>query len=170
MLVDDLEAKIAEQLERTVHLIGLLPSGQVQWKPALPNAWSAGEVLGHILDCTAGLCAVLYAANPEALAHFAALRDLPVNQACGPAEACDRIGMYHRHIGEGFALLDDSDLGRLLPTVFVTAGESLLTLLLGNLEHLINHKHQLFTYLKLMGVSGGTPDLYHFRSEPPYVV
>ncbi len=37
------------------------------------------------------------------------------------------------------------------------------TLLLGNLEHLINHKHQLFTYLKQMGVPVATPDLYRFR-------
>jgi hypothetical protein len=163
MLVDDLEAKIAEQLERTVHLMGLLPAGQVQWRPAIANAWSAGELLGHILDCIAGLCAVLYAANPEALPHFAALRARAVNHDCGPAEACERVGIYSRHLREGFAVLGDADLARLLPTVFVPAGESLLTLLLGNLEHLINHKHQLFTYLKWMGVNVGTPDLYHFR-------
>jgi len=38
-----------------------------------------------------------------------------------------------------------------------------LTLLLGNLEHLINHKHQLFSYLKQMGVPVATPDLYQLR-------
>jgi hypothetical protein len=32
------------------------------------------------------------------------------------------------------------DLGRKLPTVFVTEGEPIVNLLLGNLEHLINHK------------------------------
>jgi len=37
--------------------------------------------------------------------------------------------------------------------------------MLGNLEHLINHKHQLFTYLKLMGESVGSRDLYRFRGE-----
>jgi len=47
--------------------------------------------------------------------------------------------------------------------VFVAEGETVLTLLLGNLEHLINHKHQLFLYLKLAGVSASTPDLYQFR-------
>jgi hypothetical protein len=38
-----------------------------------------------------------------------------------------------------------------------------MTVMLGNLEHYINHKHQLFFYLKLLGVKVGTPDLYHFR-------
>ena len=74
-----------------------------------------------------------------------------------------RIDIYSAHIEEGFALLTDDDLARRVPTVFVAQGESVLTLLLGNLEHLINHKHQLFNYLKQMGVPVATPDLYRFR-------
>ncbi len=41
----------------------------------------------------------------------------------------------------------------------------LLTLLLGNLEHLINHKHQLFVYLKMMGMNVKTSDLYCSRAS-----
>jgi len=102
---------------------------------------------------------------PEQLAHFEQLRDLPVNHRCPPQEALNRLGLYAANIEDGFALLTDADLGRLLPTVFVPAGEAILTLLLGNLEHLINHKHQLFTYLKQMGVEVTTRDLYRFRGE-----
>jgi hypothetical protein len=51
----------------------------------------------------------------------------------------------------------------MLPTVFAT--ESVMTLLLGNLEHLINHKYQLFVYLKLLGVSVGTGDIYCWRGS-----
>lgn len=164
MLTDDLASKIEEQIERTVHLIALVPPDQLTWRPGIPGAWSTGEVLGHLLDCLAGFCAVVYKANPGPLSHFSALRSLPVNQACAPLEACRRIELYRRHIREGFAILDDSALCQKLPTVFVAEGESLLTLVLGNLEHLINHKHQLFMYLKLMGVPAGTPDLYQFRA------
>jgi hypothetical protein len=69
------------------------------------------------------------------------------------------------HIEEGFALLADEDLARQIPTVFVPQGEALLTLLLGNLEHFINHKHQLFSYLKALGVPLGTCDLYVWRGR-----
>jgi len=160
-----LVSKIDEQIERSVHLTGCVPAEQLQWRPPIPGAWSVGELLGHLLDCLAGFCAVLYAANPERLRHFADLRRLAVNHVCGPDEARERIGLYRLHIDQGLALLKDADLDRKLSTVFVADGETLLTLLLGNLEHLINHKHQLFMYLKLMAVNVGTRDLYRFRGE-----
>jgi hypothetical protein len=163
-LAGALAAKIGEQVERTAHLIGLIPSGRLRWTPPIHGAWTFGELLGHLLDCMAGICAVLYAAHPEEMAHFVELRELPVNFACAPEEACERIGVYRARIEEGFAVLRDGDLGRRLATVFVADGEAVLTLLLGNLEHLINHKHQLFTYLKLLPVSVGTSDLYCLRS------
>jgi hypothetical protein len=52
-----------------------------------------------------------------------------------------------------------------VPTIFVPEGETLATILLGNLEHLINHKHQLFFYLRVLGVSAGTQDLYRLRGS-----
>jgi uncharacterized damage-inducible protein DinB len=156
-------SKIQEQIERTVHLIGLLPAEPCEWRPPIAGAWTVGELLGHLLDCLAGFCAVLQAAYPERLAAFAALRNLPVNQVCGPAEARERIEAYRQSIEHGCAVLNDAGLERKLPTVFVAEGEPVMTLLLGNLEHLVNHKHQLFVYLKLMDVDVGTPDLYQFR-------
>jgi len=156
-------AKIHEQFERASHLIGLLPDDQMDWAPAIPNTWPLGTLLGHLLDCAAGFCAVLAAFEPRRLAHFAQLSELPVNHRCSPAQAVSRMTIYRVHIDEGFALLTDADLGRPLSTIFVKQGEPLLTLLLGNLEHLINHKYQLFTYLKLLGASVSSQDLYHFR-------
>lgn len=162
-LCDAVLAKIEEQIERTVHLIVRIPDGALQWQPPTPNTRSTELLLGHLLDCLAGFCAVLVAANPEPLAHFSELRALPVNHACPGEDAVNRITAYRGRIEEGFALLTDADLARPVGTVFVAAGEPLLTLLLGNLEHLINHKHELFTYLKLMGVAVSSGDLYRFR-------
>ena len=131
--------------------------------PGFPGEWPVEMLLGHLLDCLAGFCAVLAAAEPERLAHFSELRNLPVNHACPPADAIHRMAIYSARIDEGFALLEDASLARSIPTAFVERGETVLTLFLGNLEHLINHKHQLFTHLKSMGVNVSTRDLYRFR-------
>jgi hypothetical protein len=157
--------KIQEQIDRTSHLISLLPEDRSDWKPATPNTWPVAMLLGHLLDCLAGFCAVLQAVEPARLTHFSELRKVPVNEACSPRDAISRLALYQAHIDQGFALLDDHRLAATVATVFVPSGETILTLLLGNLEHLINHKHQLFTYLKQIGVDVSTRDLYRFRGE-----
>jgi DinB family protein len=155
--------KIQEQIASTVHLIELLPVDRLKANPETPGEWPVEMLLGHLLDCLAGFCAVLAAAEPERLAHFSELRSLPVNHPCSPDEAIHRIAIYSDRIDEGFALLEDASLAQSISTAFVERGETVLTLLLGNLEHLINHKHQLFTHLKRMGLSVSTRDLYRFR-------
>ena len=155
-------SKLEEQIERTDHLISLVPPDKLEWKPAT-DFLRLCEVLGHLLECLAGFCATLYAVNPERLAHFIRLREQPVNHCCGIDEARARVREYAEHIREGFDLLDDAALARRVSTVFEPAGEPLMTIMLGNLEHLINHKHQLFSYLKLLGVEAGTRDLYKPR-------
>ena len=162
-LCDALLSKIDEQIERCGHLLDLLPENRLEWQPPIPGAWPPGVLLGHLLECMAGVCAVLYAVEPDRLRHFADLRSLPVNHLCGKDEALERIAAYRDHIHQGFALLQDDALSRRVPTIFTGEGESVLTLLLGNLEHLINHKHQLFTYLKLLDVNVSSGDLYCFR-------
>jgi hypothetical protein len=162
-LCDALLAKVHEQIEKTAHLIRLVPPEHAAWRPPVGDGWPLNVLLGHLLECAAGFCAVLAAAAPERLAHFAELRKLPVNHACPPGDAIPRLELYRAHIDEGFAALDDARLAEPLPTIFVAHGEPLLTLLLGNLEHWINHKHQLFTYLQQMGVTVKTGDLYRFR-------
>jgi hypothetical protein len=156
-------AKIEEQIERLDHLLSLTPPDRLDWQP-MPGVRPVGKLAGHLLECLAGFCATFYALAPDRLAHFARLREQPVNHRCEVEEARRRIGEYGKAIREGFATLTDADLPRLVPTVFVPRGEAVLTLLLGNLEHLLNHKRELFGSLKAMGVRVSTPDLYRFRA------
>jgi len=155
-------AKVAEQVERAHHLLNLVPPDKTEWRPT-PGAMRVCDLLGHLLECLAGFCATLYVIDKDRLAHFARLRNLEVNHCCGITEAHLRMGDYMGCIEEGFALLTDEALALNVPTVFAAEGETVLRLLLTNLEHFINHKYQLFFYLKMMGVSAGTSDLYSLR-------
>ena len=163
LLCASLFAKVDEQLERTTHLMTFVPHNMLSWSPGMPRALSMGFLLGHFLECCAGLCAALYAAKPARLRHFLDLKAGEVNHDCTLLEARERIAAYQAHIREGFNVLEDADLSMIVPTVFVPSGELLLTLLLGNLEHMVNHKHQLFMYLRLIGEDVSSKDLYHFR-------
>jgi DinB superfamily len=171
-ITESLAEKVFEAIERTQHLVSLVPTERLAWRPNfpahLPAANDLGRTLGHLLDCLAGFCAVFHRAFPAELAEFADLRSLPVNQSCSPPEASQSINRYSLQIEKGFRYCSDADLARKIPTVFVPEGEPLVTLLLGNLEHLLNHKYQLFLYLKLAGVNVSTRDIYRFRgpSEP----
>ena len=161
-LAGALFSKLEEQIELTDHLITLIPPDKLEWKP-LADSFRVCDLLGHLLECLAGFCAALHTADPDRLAHFARLRELKVNHCCGVEEARDRIRVYASHIRQAFDLLCDDDLSRRIQTVFVPEGAALMTILLGNLEHLINHKHQLFFYLKLLGAPMTTGDLYKLR-------
>lgn len=162
-----LEQKVRETMERTDHLVSLVPVNRLEWHPellsGLPPASDLGHLLGHLLDCMSGFCAAFYAAFPSELPDFVELRSMSVNQSCLPEKTRTNIALYAARIERGFHCCADADLSRKIPTVFVPEGETLLTILLGNLEHLINHKYQLFFYLKLAGLSLDSRDIYVWR-------
>jgi hypothetical protein len=164
-MVESIRLKVREQIQKTEHLIRLIPPDRIEWNPHWPGGSSdIGHLLGHLLDCLAGFCAVFHASFPQQSQGLLELRSLPVNHFCKPDEALARLQAYETHIEAGFELSTDRDLQRMLPTLFATA-ESVMTLLLGNLEHLINHKYQLFVYLKLLGVPVTTRDIYCWRGN-----
>ena len=168
-IVHSVEEKVLETIERTLHLVALVPANRLEWRPEspanLPAGNDLGHLLGHLLDCLAGFCAALYAAFPAELADLGDLRSLPVNQFCEAEEAQTKMKLYIAAIERGFRSCADADLARRIQTVFTPEGETLMTILLGNLEHLINHKYQLFFYLKLAGVPVVSRDLYKWRGD-----
>lgn len=169
-LASSVHAKIQEGVDRTSHLVGLVPDDLMHWRPAtgaasLADIVDLGHLLGHLLDCVAGFCAALQAAFPSALREFEEIRELEVNHSCRPDDAAARLHQYSGCISKAFEFCSDEDLARRIPTVFAPEGERLITLLLGNLEHLTNHKYQLFFYLRLLGVSVNTGDLYRLRGD-----
>jgi uncharacterized damage-inducible protein DinB len=156
-----LQTKVEQQVERVLHLLSLVPHDKLEWRP-VEGVFRIGDLLGHLLECLAGFCAVFYGANPDRLKHFSALKSKPVNYACSADEAKQRIDEYLNSIREGFELLTDEDLSRVIPSVFAQDGEPVLSMLLNNFEHLVNHKYQLFFYLRLLGIEASTRDLYIF--------
>src|SRR5262245_25129101 len=116
-----LRAKILEQIDRTIHLTQFLPA-DLGLRP-VDGGWSFEQLLEHLLVSLAGFCAVLAAVYPDELAHFQRLRGVRPTGAFA-----ERAGVYRAHIEEGFEVLSDEALSKMIPTVFVPAGEPVLTL------------------------------------------
>jgi hypothetical protein len=169
-IVDSVAEKVMEAIERIEHLVSLVPANRLEWRPELPPPASRvgnfGELLAHLVVCLSGFCAAFYRAFPGQLADFVDLRSMAVYDSCSPAEARAKISLYAAQIQRGFRCCTDEDLARQIPTVFVPEGQALLKVLLGNLEHLTNHKYQLFFHLKLAGVPVGSRDIYKWREVP----
>ncbi|MGB8323776.1 MAG: hypothetical protein WCE52_12530 [Candidatus Acidiferrum sp.] len=166
-----LEEKVQGAVGRTEHLVSLVPADRLNWRPDPANeeiceVIDLGHLLGHLLDCMAGFCAAFLAAYPKELAEFVKLKSARVNHFCTPREWKERIGIYKEGIAKGFQLCTDEDLKRPIATIFMPKGEVLGSILLNNLEHVLNHKYQLFFYLRLLGVFVGTEDLYDLKKAP----
>ncbi len=168
-VIQSFHEKIRAHIRGLRQLLDHVPGEHLAWQPEPRGDGRPfvrlDELLGHHLECLAGFCAVLQRARPERLSHFSLLEKRPRNHRCSLEEARQEISVYQRYIDEGFGLLTDDDLRRELPTVLQVEPRSVSLLLLDNLEHLSNHKYQLFFYLRLLGVPVGTPELYGLTNE-----
>lgn len=164
-LCDIFFQKLEHQVDRCLRLCSLIPADTVAWTPPLPRGIPLSQLLAHLGECLAGFAAVLRAAYPAELAHFIDLKRLLAREYPSVQDATGKIGEFRERIREGFGMLRDEDLSRMIPTVFVPAGEALLSLLLTNLEHLASHKYQLFVYLRILGVQVESRDLYYFSGQ-----
>ena len=153
-----LAARILEDAELIGEMLTLTPEGRGDWQPDWPPSiageppFPMAQLSAHLAESLAGVCACLHRLYPVELAHFDKL-----------GQSAASFSTLHQAARAGFDLLADADLTRPLPTVFSPEGAPFLETLLINWKHLLQHGHQLFLYLKLMGVPVGTRHLYRFR-------
>ena len=149
-------ARIDEDFALVEEMLALLPAGCEGWRPAWPGdlPFTVAELVAHLAESFGGVCAC-----------FARLLNLRKVETVGltVGESREVMAAYRLQVREAFELMEDEDLVRVIPTYFVPEGEPFLAVLLTNWKHVNHHAHQLFIYLKLLGVPVGTRHLYRFR-------
>ena len=149
-------ARIDEDFALVEEMLALLPAGVEGWRPAWPGdaPLTVEELAAHLAESFGGVCACF--------AKLLSLRKVEtVGLSVGESGAV--MAAYRAQVREAFELMEDADLVRVIPTYFVPEGEPFLAVLLTNWKHVNHHAHQLFIYLKLLGVPVGTRHLYRFR-------
>lgn len=151
--------RLEEDLALVEELLALVPPGSDAWRPSWPGErpFSVAELAAHLAESAAGLCACCARLRPDlAIRKVERLGDTP-------AESAAMVAEYRQELRRARLAIVESDLTRTIPTYFVRDGEPFLGILLTNGKHLNHHAHQLFTYLKLLGVAVNTRHLYRFR-------
>lgn len=159
--VHSLAERVDDQLDRLIHLAEIIPEGWQAKVPPLPietfpDQRTLGELLVHLTESLDGLCGTLYNVDPTRFVRLLELRQ------DGPREQSSRFRLYRVALAQAFESLNDEDLAVNVRSPFRKEGETVLARVLVNLEHIINHKHELFIALKLLGLNLGTADLYRF--------
>jgi hypothetical protein len=166
-IVDVLARKVDEDLVLIEDMLKMVPEGKGEWGPDWPSAsgeaaFSVERLERHLVEACAGLCACFVRLHGGRLSQFEALKARVI---AGEEPSAALIAACRAHIAEGFAVTTDADLSRLIVTYFAPHGEPILETLLANWKHVNHHEHQLFLYLKLLGVPVSTQHLYRFKTR-----
>jgi hypothetical protein len=161
-LVEALRVKVGEAVERTDHLALLRKAACLAAGKAAQqlNAMDVGHLLGHLRLSFRFLCRFQSLPEHPRILISPGLAE-PLLLTEGSQRAHCRIWETNRTRVPPVQRFRFEACSK---TIFARKGETLMTLLLGNLEHLLNHKYQLFLYIKL-GRTGDLRDLYQFRGE-----
>ena len=149
-------ARLDEDLALAEELLAMAPAGADQWHPPY-SGFSLSELAAHLAESAGGIGGCFAKLHPAL--SFQKAEDLGHTVA----ESLAVLAAYRGQCQAAYVHTTDVDLARVIPTYFVPSGEPFVAILLTNWKHLNHHVHQLFTYLKLLGVPVSTRHLYRFR-------
>ena len=147
----------------TAGLMQLVPEDKLSWKPSETNNWmTLGQLLHHLPEST-GMCMKMFIEDawPEFSEDEMMASAEKMATAKSVQEALDQLEKDRKLMVELLDGLSDEDYtSRMVAAPWCSTPFPLWAQLLGMVEHQINHKMMLFTYLKLLDIPVHTGHLY----------
>ena len=140
-------------------LIGMVPADKLDWKPG-PTFMSIGQVLAHLSDGIGGGLETLVTGKWPSMEEMDAGMKLENMPSCGVQEALGKLEKDKKTLRATLDGISEEDFTNRVVSVpwgWKTKFEIMSVSFLG---HFNNHKMQLFTYLKLLGLPVNTESLY----------
>jgi uncharacterized damage-inducible protein DinB len=163
-----LKAEIQSTYATTDKLIGLVDDNALQWKPSTGTNWmTTGQLLKHLTEGCGGAFRAFVTGDwglppgtdPSALTQLPSAEKLPAIESV--AEARRLLEEDKRVAVETLATCDEEKLAHApAPAPWDQTDMILGRRLLQMVEHMKQHKGQLFYYLKLQGKPVNTADLW----------
>ena len=140
-------------------LIGMVPADRLDWAPG-PTFMSAGQVLCHLSEGVGGGLEMLVTGNWPTMKEMEESMQLEKLPSCTAQEALDKLKKDKESLRQVLDGLSDEDFTSRIVSVPWGMTAKMERMTISFLEHFTNHKMQLFTYLKLLGLPVNTETLY----------
>jgi hypothetical protein len=140
-------------------MLAMVPADKLDWKPG-PTFMSLGQLICHLSGGVSSDLRVLVTGNwpaAEEMEKSMKLENLP---SCGVEEALGKLEKDKTTLREVLADITEEDFTNRIVAVPWGWKSKMERMALDFREHFINHKMQLFTYLKLLGYNVNTSTLY----------
>jgi hypothetical protein len=141
------------------NMLKMIPADKLDWKPA-SNFMSMGQLICHLAD---GIGTELQMVvnnsfpKPEEMSGLPELSKFPT---CTVQEALAKLEKDKTTLRDILAGVTEEDFATRIVSVPWGWKSNLEKMSLDFREHFVNHKMQLFTYLKLLGLPVNTETLY----------
>jgi len=151
---------VMEAYRPAVTLIKMVPSDKLEWRPQ-PNFMSLGQLICHLGGGMGAELRHLYTGQwpftPEQMEASMKLENFPL---CTIPEALDNLEKDKTTLHEFLVTISEEDFtNKEVSTPWGMHGK-MERMAISFREHFTNHKMQLFTYLKLLGLPVDTGTLY----------
>jgi uncharacterized damage-inducible protein DinB len=144
-------------------LIRMTPADKLGWRPK-PNFMSLGQVICHLSEGITQELRCLSTGEWPSQEKMAELMKLENFPACSVEEALQKLEKDRAALREFLESLSEEDFSqKAVSTPWGMQGK-MEAMALSFREHFTNHKMQLFTYLKLLGLPVDTGTLYSGES------
>jgi hypothetical protein len=140
-------------------MIGMVPADKLKWQPG-PTFMNTGQVLCHLSDGLGGGLEMMIKGTFPSMAEMEEGMKLENLPSCTPQEAMDKLEKDKKILRQVLDGLNEEDFTNKVVSVPWGMTAKLERMAIGFLEHFTNHKMQLFTYLKLLGLPVNTETLY----------
>lgn len=148
-----------ESVRPAEKLIAMVPADKLDWKPG-PTFMSLGQVVCHLSDGLGGGFEMLLSGKWPPSEEMEAGMKLENMPSCGVQEALGKLEKDKKVLRTALDGISEADFTNRVVSVPWGWNAKLEIMAVHFLGHFNNHKMQLFTYLKLLGLPVNTESLY----------
>jgi len=140
-------------------LIAMVPADKLGWRPG-PTFMSLGQVVCHLSGGLGGDFETLLSGKWPSMEEMEVGMKLENMPSCGVQEALDKLEKDKKVLRTALDGVSEADFTNRVVSVPWGWKAKLEIMGVSFLGHFNNHKMQLFTYLKLLGLPVNTETLY----------